>query len=160
MGPGGFFDLLLLHEHLGGGFEAFVLEEALDEFAAGVLGIGASEDVGGVAGEEGFGFDVDEERGHVDELAGSVDVGLPEVAGVVEELRGDAGDGDVVDVDVLFADEVKEEIERAIVDLAYGDGEGRLRGLLGGGLGGGAFEFGGWRLRMEGEGEMRLGGDL
>ena len=69
---------------------------------------------------------MDEQRGHVDELAGGVDVGLLEVVGVVEELAGDAGDGDVVDVDVLLADEVEQEVERAVVDLAYGDGEGGL----------------------------------
>ena len=45
VGPGGFFDLLLLHEHLGGGFEAFVLEEAFDELSAGVFGVGAAENV-------------------------------------------------------------------------------------------------------------------
>ena len=49
---------------------------------------------------------------------------------VLEELRGDARDGDVVDVDVLLADEVEQKVERAVVDLADGDGERRLRGLL------------------------------
>ena len=102
-----------------------MLEETLDELAAGVFGV-AAEDVGGVAGQQGLGLDVDEERGHVDELAGGVDVDLLEVVGVLEELAGDAGDGDVVDVDVLLADEVEEEVERAVVDLAYGDGEGGL----------------------------------
>ncbi len=124
-GPSSFFNLLLLHEHLGGGFEALVFEEAFDQFTPGVFGVG-SGDVGGVAGEEGFGLDVDEERGHVDELAGGVDVGLFELVGVFEELTGDAGDGDVVDVDVLLADEIEEQVEGAVVDLAYGDGEGGL----------------------------------
>ena len=103
-------------EHLGGGFEALVLEEALDEFAARVFGFAAG-DVAGVAGEKCLRFDVDQERGHVDELAGGVDIGLLQVLGVFEELAGDAGDGNVVDVDVLLADEVEEEIEGAVVDL-------------------------------------------
>ena len=144
IGPGGLFDLLLLEEHLRGGLEALVLEEALDEFAARVFGF-AAEDVGGVAREQGLRLDVDEQRGHVDELAGGVDVDLLEVVGVLEELAGDAGDGDVVDVDVLLADEVEQEVEGAVVDLAYGDGEGRLRGFflfLLFVLGAGAFWFG------------------
>ena len=49
-----------------------------------------------------------------------------QVVRVLEELRGDARDGDVVDVDVLLADEVEQEVEGAVVDLAYGDGEGGL----------------------------------
>jgi hypothetical protein len=36
---------------------------------------------------------------------------------VGEKLRGDFGDGDVVDVDVLLADEVEQQVERAVVDL-------------------------------------------
>ena len=128
IGPGGLFDLLFLEEHLGGGLEALVLEETLDQFAARVFGV-AADDVAGIARKEGLRLDVDQERGHVDELAGGVDVDLLEVLGVVEKLAGDAGDGNVVDVDVLLADEVEQKIERAVVDLADGDGEGRLRGL-------------------------------
>ena len=45
---------------------------------------------------------------------------------IVEKLCGDAGDGNVVDVDVLLADEVKQKIERAVIDLANGDREGGL----------------------------------
>ena len=153
-GPGGFFDLLLLHEHLGGGFEALVLEEALDEFAAWVFGV-CSGDVGWVAGQESLGLDVDEERGHVDELAGGVYVGLLELVGVLEELAGDAGDGDIVDVDVLLADEIEEQVEWAVVDLAYGDGEGGLRGFFAGFVFGvfAGFGFGGRGngLGLEGE---------
>ena len=32
-------------------------------------------------------------------------------------LRGDGGDGDVVDVDLLFADQVQQQIERPLVVL-------------------------------------------
>ena len=100
----------------------------------------------GFAGEERLALDVDEERGHVDEVACGVDVGLLEVMGVVEKLAGDAGDGNVVDVDILLADEVEEEVHGAVVNVAYGDGEGGLGcffffpGL------GGAFWVGGWGL--------------
>ena len=86
---------------------------------------------------------MDEQRGDVDELAGGVDVGVLEVVGVLEELGGDAGDGDVVDVDVLLADEVEQEVEGAVVDLADGDAEGGLRGFVAG-LVALAFGLGGW----------------
>ena len=42
---------------------------------------------------------------------------------VFQVLLGDAGDGDVVNVDVLLANEVEQQIERAFVHLADGDGE-------------------------------------
>ena len=34
------------------------------------------------------------------------------------------GDGDVVDVDVLLADEVEQQIKRTVVDLTHGDAVG------------------------------------
>ena len=115
----------------------------------------------GVAREEHAGLDVDEQRGDVDELAGGVDVGVLEVVGVLEELRGDAGDGDVVDVDVLLADEVEQEIEGAVVDLAYGDGEGGLRGFVFGFVAVGALGLRRWwsdRGVFQGEGGVGGGG--
>ena len=154
-GPGGLLDLLALEEHLGGGFEALVFEEALDEFAAGIFAVGAVEEVGGIAGEEGFAFDVDEERGHVDEVAGGIDVDLLEVMGVLEELGGDAGDRDVVDVDVLFADQVEKQVHGSVVDAADCDREGGLGGFGGSGFGGGvAFRLGGRGRGLEGEGGL------
>gem|GEM_PF-6717458 len=107
-----------------------MFEEALDELAARVFRIALGRER--VAREEGLGLDVDEQRGDVDELAGGVDVVLLEVVGVLKKLGGDAADGDVVDVDVLLADEVEEEVHGAVVDLADGDAEGGLRGLFGG----------------------------
>ena len=49
LGPGGLFEHLFLLQHLRGGLEALVLEEALDEFAARVFGFG----FGGGAGRAG-----------------------------------------------------------------------------------------------------------
>ena len=45
---------------------------------------------------------------------------------VGQKLRGDFGDGDVVDVDVLLADQVEQQVERAVVDLADEDRKGGL----------------------------------
>src|SRR5271163_1755161 len=50
--------------------------------------------------------------------------------GVLEELAGDTGDGDVVDVDVLFTNEVEQKIEGAVVHLADRHRERRLGSLF------------------------------
>jgi len=39
-------------------------------------------------------------------------------------LRGDGCDRDVVDVDVLLADEVKQQVERPFIDVGDRDGKG------------------------------------
>ena len=49
---------------------------------------------------------------------------------VGEELCGDLRNRDVVDIDVLLADQVEEQVERAVVDQANGDREWRLLALL------------------------------
>ena len=76
--------MLLLLEHLGGGLEALVLEEALDELAARVFGF-AFGDVEGSRGSSILDL-MWMSRRHVDELAGGVDVGVLEVLGVLEKL--------------------------------------------------------------------------
>ena len=48
-------------------------------------------------------------------LAVEVDLGLP--LEVAEIVPGDGGDGDVVDVDLLLADEEEQEVERAFEDV-------------------------------------------
>ena len=80
---------------------------------------------------------MDEQRGHVDEIGGGVDLGLLQVFDVGEELGRDPGDGDIVDVDVLLTNEVEEQVERAVVDESHGDavGRGALLPLFGLGVG-------------------------
>ena len=92
----------------------------------------ASSGPDGLARQQHLALDVDEQRRRVDELAGHVHVAGLELVHIGQELRGDLGDGDVVDVDVLLADEVEQQIERAVVDLAHDDGEGRELGLSSG----------------------------
>src|SRR6202035_1625246 len=81
-----------------------------------------------VGREEHFGFDVDERGGHVDEFGGDVDVLNFELVEVVEVLRGDFGDLDVVDVHFLLFDEVEQEIEGTFV---HRDGDFVGRGHVG-----------------------------
>ena len=103
-GPGGGLKHLLLLKHLGGILEALVFEETRDEFAARVFGgiVGP----GGCAREEHLALDVDEKRRGVNEVAGDVDVGVFQLVDIGEDLCGDLRDGDVLDVDVLLANEV------------------------------------------------------
>ena len=87
---------------------------------------------------------MDQQRGGVNELAGHVHVSSPELVHVCQKLRRDPRDGNVVDVDGLLADQVQQQIERAIINLAHKNRKGRLlrafvqlflpRGKLGGRL--------------------------
>ena len=106
------FDLLLLVEQLRGILEFFVFEQAVDELVARVRLVGGQQRV---HWQQHFGFDVDQSGGHVDEIGGDVYIEFFELVQVVEILLGDFGDGDVVDVHLLLADEIKQQIERAFV---------------------------------------------
>ncbi len=137
--PRGGFEHLLFEQHLRGVLEALVLEQPLDQFAARIFGgvVGP----GGRARQEHFALDVDEQRGGVDEIAGHIHVAGAELVDVGQKLRRDFGDGDVVDIDVLLADEVEQQIERAVVNLVHEDGKRRLLGVFAAGLT--SFERGG-----------------
>src|ERR1019366_2855985 len=115
------FNLLFLQEHLRRGFELFVLEQAVDEFVARVFQrVGGSERI---ARQQHLRLDVNQHRSHVNELGGDVHVEVANALDIGEVLRGDPGDGNVVDVDVLLADQVEQQVERALVDFAEFDGE-------------------------------------
>ena len=123
IGPGGGLEHLLLLQHLGGVLEALMLQQPLDQLAARVLGglFGA----GGGARQQHLALDVDEQRGGVDKLAGHVHVAGLELVDVGQKLGRDLGDGNVVDVDVLLADQVQQQVERTVVDLVHDHREGR-----------------------------------
>ena len=154
IGPGGGLEHLLLLQHLGGVLEALVLQQALDQFAARILGGVFRAD--GRARQQHLALDVDEQRGGVDELAGHVHVAGLELVHVGQELRRDLGDGDVVDVDVLLADQVEQQVERAVVYLVDDDREGREIGLVVAGL---KFDerLGGGRRRSFRDGSWIIG---
>ncbi len=61
--------------------------------------------------------------------ATSISLG-PQLLDVGQELRRDLGDGDVVDVDVLLANQVEQQIERPVVHLAHDHRKWRLLGVL------------------------------
>jgi hypothetical protein len=115
LGPDVFLDLLSLVEKLGGVLEFFVLQEALDKFFARVFSllVGTGQ---GVRREKHLGLDVDKRRRHVNELRGHIYVELFELMKIVEVLRRDLGDLDIVNVHFLLFDEVEQEIERTLED--------------------------------------------
>ncbi len=106
-------DLLALVEELRGALEFFVLDQAVDQIGARVfLFFGPGERIGR---QQHFRFDVDERRGHVDEIGRDVHVQLLELVEIFEILARDLGDRDVVDVDFLLLDQIEQEVERAVV---------------------------------------------
>jgi len=115
------FNLLLLQKHLRCGFELFVLKQSIDKFVARViLRVWCSERI---ARQQHFRLDVDQHRRHVDELGGNVHVEFAYALDISEVLRRDPGNGDVVNVDVLLADQVEQQVERSFINFAKRDGE-------------------------------------
>src|SRR5260370_9787025 len=88
-----------------------------------------------IARQQHLALDVNQQRCHVDELGRNVYIQLFQVLDISEVLRRNLRDGDVVDVDVLFADQFQEQIERTVKDPADSDGKRELAGLRLGGLG-------------------------
>jgi chromosome condensin MukBEF ATPase and DNA-binding subunit MukB len=60
---------------------------------------------------------VDQGRRHVDELRAQIDIHLARLLHVSEVLRRDGGDGDVLDVDLLLADQVQQQVQRPLILL-------------------------------------------
>jgi hypothetical protein len=73
---------------------------------------------------------VNQHRRHVDKFGSDVHVEFAYALDVSEVLRRDFRDGDVVDVDVLLADQVKQQVERAFVDRAERNGEWKIAALV------------------------------
>ena len=105
----------LLLQHLGGVFETLVLQQTLDQFFAGILFGFAFLLQSGIRGKQHARLDVDQRGGHEDELGADVEVHFARLLEVAQVLRRDGGDGDVADVDLLFANEVEQQIERSVI---------------------------------------------
>ena len=105
-------DLLLFIQELRGVFELFVFEQAVHQLVARVLLLRSRERIGR---KKHLRFDVDQRRRHVDEVSRDVDIQLFELVEIIEILLGDLGDGNIVNVHLLLADQIEQEIERAFV---------------------------------------------
>jgi hypothetical protein len=66
------------------------------------------------AREEQLALDLHQRGGDDEELAGQFDVDQLDDSEVVEELFGDAGDGDVEQVDLVPLDQVEQEVQGAV----------------------------------------------
>src|SRR5512141_64893 len=70
-----------------------------------------------VARQQRLRLDVDEGGGHHQELARDLEVQRLQHVEVGEVLLGDPGDGDVVDVELLLADQVQQDVEGPLEDV-------------------------------------------
>jgi hypothetical protein len=89
-----------------------VLEQAAHQIGPRVVLVLAA-----AAREEHLRLDTHQDRGHLEELAGALELEPLGAADRDEELLGDLGDRDVEDVDVLLADQVQQQVERAVEAL-------------------------------------------
>jgi len=58
-------------------------------------------------------LDIHERRGHHEKFAGDLEIELAHQVNVRDELRGELGEVDLVNVHLLLLDEIKEQVERA-----------------------------------------------
>ena len=107
---------------------ADVLDEPLDQLPTWVDGLALVVQLG--ARHQHPGFDLDEQRGRVDEVRRRVQVDVLQHAHCLQKLVCDPGDRDVVDVDLVPPDEEEQEVERPfeLVELDAVHAGGRLCG--------------------------------
>jgi len=73
---------------------------------------------------------VNQNRSHVDELGRDVHVQLAQFFYVRQILAGDSPDGNIVDINILLANQVKQQVERPFVHIFDRDGEGEVAFLI------------------------------
>ncbi len=103
-------------QHFGGVLEALVFEQPVHQLLARIF-FGRDLVQLRIFGQQHARLDVDQRRGHVDELGAQLDVQFHGALHVFQILLRDGGNGDVVDVDLLFANQVEQQVERTIVLL-------------------------------------------
>jgi len=72
-----------------------------------------------IHGQQLAALDIHERRGHHEELAGDLEIELAHHLDVFDELRGELGEIDRIDVHLLLLDEIEEQIQRAFKDLEF-----------------------------------------
>jgi hypothetical protein len=103
--PHGILEHPLRLEHLGSILELLMLEQPVYQLDARVFQLlGRASWIGW---QEHLRLDVDQRRRRENELRRNVNVQLLEHVEVIEVLLGDSSNWDVVDVDLLFADQVQ-----------------------------------------------------
>ena len=127
--PRRLFDLLLLHQHLRRRLEALMLQQPLHQLAPRVFRV-RPDHVRGIARQQRLRLDMNQQRRHVNKLARRIHIGLLQLVAVVQKLRRHQRDRNVVDVDILLADQVQQQVERPVVHLPHRHRERRLRSLF------------------------------
>ena len=67
---------------------------------------------------------------HVDEFGRDVNIQFPQLFDVGQILCGDFRDRNIVDIDVLLANQIQQQVERTLVNAADADREGKVAFLL------------------------------
>src|ERR1035437_3199697 len=79
-----------------------------------------------IARQEHFRLDVNQHRGHINKFGRHVHIEFANFLDVGQILRRDARDGNVINVDILLADQVQQQVERAFVNIGHGDRKRRI----------------------------------
>ena len=108
-------ELLLLIKQLRRALELFVLHEAMNQLGARVCLLFRTRQR--IGRQKHLGLDQDQRRGHVDEIGGDIDIELFELVQIFQILARDLGDGNIVNVHLLLADQIQQQVERAIVGI-------------------------------------------
>jgi len=101
----------------GGVFEFFVFDELTDKFPTRIVVLRIFLGRLLHPRQQGAAFQIHQIGSHHDELGGKVNIEQLEGVDVVEILPGDVFDGNRVDVDLVFFDEVEQEVERTFEDF-------------------------------------------
>ena len=114
----------------GGFLELFVFNQLPDQFPARIVLFRFLLGRLLIDRKQAAALNVKKVGRHDDEFAGHVDVQLLEGLQIFEVLPGDALDRDVVDVELIALDQIKQEIEWALenfeLNLVIGSMSGRL----------------------------------
>src|SRR6266516_4219543 len=112
------FPRLALLQLRGGVFELFVFDELADQLPARVFLLLVALGLDLLVHRQQFAaLDIHERRGHHEKLTGDFEVELAHQLDVLNELRGDLRQVDLVNVHLLLFHQVQEQVERAFEDL-------------------------------------------
>ena len=112
--------LLTVAQIARGFLEFFVFDELADQFPARIFLFALVFDRSlQVDRQQSAAFDVEKVRGHDDELAADLDVDGLHRLEIFEVLPGDPLDRNVINIHLVLAHEVEQEIERSLEDVEF-----------------------------------------
>src|ERR1700722_16958784 len=69
---------------------------------------------------------MNENRSHIDELGRDIHIQFAQLFDIGQVLRCDSPHGDIVDINVLLTNQMKQQVKRSFVDIAHGDGKRKV----------------------------------